>query len=417
MKKNTNIGFFIFFLGALFYCYEYFLRISPSVMQHQLMQSFLINATLFGTLSAFYFYSYTPMQFFVGLIVDKYDIRIIMIISIFCCTLGTFLIGNTHIYLLASFGRFLQGIGSAFAFVGSLKLASIYLRYDKFANFTGIVTMLGFLGASIGTVFMENMVEKIGWRHTLHIFTALGFLLILAFFISIKSSYNKNFSITPNSESFQESLKKFWLICKIKRLWFTGIYAGLMFLPTSVFAALWGIPYLEKLHFYSVHKSSIAVSMIFLGWSLGSLMIGILSDYLDKRVILLQIGSFVAFWIVLPILYIQSMPYIIVCLMFFLFGAFSSVQILSFVIAKDISPYHSVGTSIAFVNAITMLGGMFFQRGLGEILDWSWSGKIVNKIPFYSLHDYKIAISVIPISVGLAFFISFLLKKDQKFIE
>ena len=41
-------------IGMLFYCYNYFLRVSPSVMQSDLTQTFHITATQFGVLAGFY---------------------------------------------------------------------------------------------------------------------------------------------------------------------------------------------------------------------------------------------------------------------------------------------------------------------------------------------------------------------------
>ena len=48
--------------GMFFYCYNYFLRVSPSVMQGELTQAFHMTATQFGTLAGFYYWAYTPMQ-------------------------------------------------------------------------------------------------------------------------------------------------------------------------------------------------------------------------------------------------------------------------------------------------------------------------------------------------------------------
>jgi len=39
-SKPLRIGYVIFALGALFYAYEYFLRIAPSVMHTQIVQAF-----------------------------------------------------------------------------------------------------------------------------------------------------------------------------------------------------------------------------------------------------------------------------------------------------------------------------------------------------------------------------------------
>src|SRR5665213_3174456 len=68
-------------IGMLFYCYNYFLRVSPSVMQDDLMQNLHITAYQFGNLAAFYYYAYTPMQIPVGMIYDRFGARIVLFIA------------------------------------------------------------------------------------------------------------------------------------------------------------------------------------------------------------------------------------------------------------------------------------------------------------------------------------------------
>ena len=59
-------AWFVCALGAVFYFYEYLLRVSPSVMTHHLMHSYNISASGLGHLSACYYYVYAPMQLPVG---------------------------------------------------------------------------------------------------------------------------------------------------------------------------------------------------------------------------------------------------------------------------------------------------------------------------------------------------------------
>src|SRR5579872_6748351 len=83
-------------LGMLFYCYNYFLRVSPSVMQSDLMQNLHINATQFGTLAALYYWAYTPMQIPVGMIYDRFGARMVQFFA--CVTalsgLGVFILAD-----------------------------------------------------------------------------------------------------------------------------------------------------------------------------------------------------------------------------------------------------------------------------------------------------------------------------------
>src|SRR6476660_5353350 len=116
---------FICTLGMLFYCYNYFLRVSPSVMQNDLMQSLHINAYQFGTLAAFYYYAYTPMQVPVGMIYDRYGVRVVQFFACITAVLGVSIFISADTLWTASVGRLLIGLGTAFAYIGVLKLASI----------------------------------------------------------------------------------------------------------------------------------------------------------------------------------------------------------------------------------------------------------------------------------------------------
>lgn len=125
--KNSILGWIICSLAAIFYCYEYLLRIAPSVMVPELMQAFRANATELGILSAFFYFVYTPMQIVVGLLSDLYGPRRILTIAIITCAIGSYLFSTANILLAAAIGRSLIGFGSAFAFVCILKLAAIWL--------------------------------------------------------------------------------------------------------------------------------------------------------------------------------------------------------------------------------------------------------------------------------------------------
>ena len=56
-------------------------------MQHNLMSGLHINAYEFGALAAFYYYAYTPMQIPVGMIYDRFGVRMVQFIA---CAIAVF---------------------------------------------------------------------------------------------------------------------------------------------------------------------------------------------------------------------------------------------------------------------------------------------------------------------------------------
>ena len=62
-------------IGALFYLMGFFHRIAPAVITTELMQTFGINASGLGNLSALYFYAYVAMQIPTGILADIWGPR------------------------------------------------------------------------------------------------------------------------------------------------------------------------------------------------------------------------------------------------------------------------------------------------------------------------------------------------------
>src|SRR5579884_3613957 len=81
MRGKVIYAWLVCCLGALFYCYEYFLRISPSVMTQDLMRVYHLDAAMLGNLAAFYYYAYTPMQLPVGVLMDRFGPRRLLVFA------------------------------------------------------------------------------------------------------------------------------------------------------------------------------------------------------------------------------------------------------------------------------------------------------------------------------------------------
>ena len=85
---------------------------------------------------------------------------------------------------VAQIGRFMVGFGSAFAFVGILQLARLWLPRERFAIVSGLTLMLGMLGGLFGDVVLTDLVNRLGWRQASYSAAAFGFgLSILIFFV------------------------------------------------------------------------------------------------------------------------------------------------------------------------------------------------------------------------------------------
>lgn len=398
--KNTKtffIGWFICSIGAIFYCYEFLLRIEPSVIVSDLMRQFGVAATGFGVITAAYYYAYTPMQLFVGILVDRYGTRLMIGLGIICCSLGSFLFNMALSVYVATFARFLIGFGSAFAFVGVLKLAAEWLPQKYFAFFTGLTTSLGMAGGMFGDIFLVNMSEAIGYKNVLHLGTIAGVILIPIIFVFVHDTPNAKALPVRETCNFKELFQGLGKMFRSPQMWIIGIVANTLYVSLSAFAELWGIKFLQTVYNFPVKQASVACSMVFLGWLIGSPLSGWISDFIGSRKKILVIGgviSSLAMFVV--VLKPFDISYLGLCFTLFLFGLFASTEIVCFAMSKEISPHKLAGTALAFTNFLVMVGGMILQPIIGLLLDLLWEGHVTEGVRIYSAKTYQIVFMIIP---------------------
>lgn len=394
-------------LGAVYYCYEYFLRICPSVITPELMRTYHLTGAQVGSLSAFYYHAYMPMQILVGIFMDRFGPRRLLTMACLLCALGTYLFASGHSLAIAQLGRFLVGFGSAFAFVGALKLATIWLPPNRFALVSGIIMCLGMLGAMTGDVLLRVMVDSIGWHTTIYISAVAG-LVLAAILGTLVRDINPAFTHHAHQQqmSLNELLSGLWGAIKNPQIWLNGMVGFLLYLSLSAFAEMWGISYLQQAHGFSKTDAATANSMVFLGWAVGSPFWGWFSDYIRRRCLPITVSSLFALIFICMLIYIPGLSITATYILLFLFGVASSVQILIFAICREVSSSKIVATAIALTNMIVMVGGSIFQPVMGKLLDLRWTGEILNGARVYPASAYELAISVLPIGIVLAIIIT-----------
>lgn len=414
-KVYTVLPWVIVALGALYYCYEYFLRISPSVMIPELMKAYDLTGAEVGSLSAFYYHAYVPMQIIVGLLMDRFGPRRLLALACLCSVLGTYMFAGSHSILIAELGRFLIGFGAAFAFVGALKLATIWLPPNRFALISGMITSLGMIGAMVGDILLRSLVDTFGWKVTTYASAGVGVILAFAIWGIVRdvnpSPTHPHYHV--HRIYFFDLLRGLWGALRNPQIWFNGIVGFVLYLSLSAFAELWSIPYLEQARdFTRVHSANIN-AMIFLGWAIGGPCWGLFSDFIERRCLPLIIASISSLIAICIILYVPHISLDMMSLLLFLFGFLSSGQVLVFAVCREVTHFKIAGTAIALTNMLVMLGGNLFQPVIGKLLDMGWSGTLIDGTRIYSVSTYQAALSVIPVSILIAIILLFFVKETH----
>ena len=398
--------------AALFYCYEFFLRVAPSVTVSAVMHRYSIHAVEFGILSACYYYAYTPIQLLVGTLMDLHGVRRLLTVSTLLCALGAYLFIATKLFWVAALSRSMIGFGSAFAFVGVLKLAADWLPENRLALVSGLATALGMLGAISGEVQLNQLINAVGWEEAFVISGVAGLILALLIWYVIRDR-NPPEKVSLSKKELSHICSRLWQIAKNAQLWINGIIGGTLFMPTSIFAVIWGVSYLNQALGVPMQDAANMTTMIFVGWVVGSPFMGWLSDRLGNRDRFLMLSCLSATILMCILFYVPHLSHTNLYFLLFFFGFASSPQILVFAIACELSPHASAGTAAAFTNMIVMSGGALFPPIIGAILDRIWHGHFAHGLRYYSNFDYQIAFAIMPITLFIGFILTFFLKETH----
>lgn len=413
INKSMFWAWLICGLGAIYYCYEYFLRITPSVITPELMRTYDLTGAQVGSLSAFYYHAYMPMQILVGLFMDRFGPRRLLTIACMLCAVGTYMFAGNFSLSVAEAGRFLVGFGSAFAFVGALKLATIWLPPNRFALVSGSITCLGMLGAMAGDIVLRALIDAIGWQTTIYLSAVVGVMLAVVLWMIIRDSSQSHFQPQLHVVKTKDLFVGLWSALKNRQIWLVGLVGFLLYLSLSAFGEMWGIPYLEQAHGLTKTQAATVNSMIFFGWAVGGPFWGWFSDYIERRRMPMIVGSIAALFLACWLVFVPGISLNATYILLFAFGFMTSVEVLVFAICREASSAKITGTAVAMTNMLVMVGGNIFQPVMGKLLDSKWTGTMVEGARVYSPEAYQFAMSVLPIGMLLAIIIAFFIRETN----
>jgi MFS family permease len=365
-------------------------------METELADAFSVNATQLATAVGLYLMVYSPMQLLVGPLFDRYGARRLIVFAAFVLALSCLLpvVPCTHLGFFSA-GRALMGFASSFGFVGVMYLCAVWFPPSRLALLSGLTTSVGMIGAIAGQNLLAGVVNQCGWEKTWYLCAYAGVIVtILVVYFVPKSPRGVN-EKSP-SQRWSTFFKNLAAVLKNKQTWIVGFGAGCLFMPLSVFADLWSIPYLMTLGITKTQAVHV-VAMLYLGWTVGAPVAGFLSDYKKTRKKPLLWSSAACF--VLSTLFIlcnSSSVYILgACL--FLLGLLSGGQVIAFVASVELNDPSTKGTAVSGVNMMTMLLGGVVQTLVGHILDLVDNPTTTHHI--YSSSSYRVGFGILPLAL------------------
>lgn len=413
-KPNPIHAWVIWLLSAIFMFYKYALEVSPSVMTSTLMSTFHISGIALGNLAACYFYAYLLLQIPAGLLLDKFGPRKVTTIAIVLCALGSLIFARSETLLMAGIGRFITGVGAAFAAVNCLKLIGNWFSSKQFAFMAGLMMTVAMLGAVGGQAPLSAFIARLDWRQAMEIIGIIGLIFGGIFWLVIRDrspKHKKEKHIVSQKLSLFYSLK---LILKKPQAWWLSLYSGFAFAPVMVFGGLWGVSFMESAFDLSNNMAAQNVSLIFIGFAVGAPVFGWFAEKLGRKKSVMFWGTLLSLISITSVIYVPNISNFSLTFLLFLFGFSISSFMLCFTMIREISSIALAATAIGFMNAFDALFGAFSDPFTGKLLDLWWDGQVVNGARVFSVDAYKAALLTIPIYLVISLFLLIPIKETHE---
>lgn len=397
---------------ALFFFYQYILRVSPGVMINEIRHDFGLTADQFGTLGSFYLYAYALLQIPLGIIVDRIGVRRTIVGSIILCLGGSTLMALSHIFAFAQLSRIMIGAGSASAFMCSLKIIADRLPPGSRGFLMGLTLTLGTVGALVAGKPLVYLLDTFGWRSAMFYTTIVGaFILIFAFIFLPKRQKGRP---SLEQETIESIGKNVLSIIKNRRVMLYAFLAIGVYTPLSALADLWGTAFLMQKFALPRAEAAQTTMMLYIGLAIGSLFMPWLCEKYNILNLTIQIcgvgilGLF-AFLLYGPVISGSQLMFVLIPL-----GFFCGAEMMCFTGALLFSNPNNSGVTIGVVNTLNMLGGAVLQQFIGYNLDFQWSGLLDDQgIRLYTSHQFVIALSILSIVVLICCVASLKLRKQK----
>ena len=408
--------------------YQFILRVSLGVMAPGLMERFVINATEFSLLGSVFYFGYATMQIPVGVLLDYLGPKKTIPMFVILCVSGFCLFTFSENWTLVLIGRLLTGIGSAGAFISSLKVTHLLFSDQIFKVMVGITSALGLIGAVCGGL-VGYLLEFLSLTAVLQGLSGIGIFLIILVVTSFSLKRTTALlSITEKDHSDRQEkesiLTGIIALCKKPSLLFLMISVGLIAMSLYTFADSWGPSFLIQIHHLSMTQASTAIYLIYIGMVIGSACLSFVANRFNASPYLISTCGLILAGILITLLTCE-IPYPLILGLMVIFGVCSSQQILFFGVILSLVPKKFGGVTTGVTNMLIMLLGSGSISLAGLLMDLADQPTLLdNGVSLYSKSSYLLAFGTIAVLViggvvlfsSISFFLHIKRKKEESLL-
>lgn len=396
--------------GALAYLVTVTNRSSLGVAAIVASERFEVAATALSTLAVAQLVVYALMQVPVGILLDRFGSRALIVFGSAAMTFGQFLVSISEVLSVAVVGRMFVGFGDAFIFISVVRLVNGWFEGAQATRVQQLTTNIGQLGQAVSAIPFAALLAGYGWNAS---FTVLAAGSLLALFISLLFIVDDR---AGHSQSHKAPNLKVVISQLVENVRHPGVrmafwtHFTLQSAP-SVFALLWGYPFLVQGQGMAPSVASLSLSsFVVIGFFVGPLISWFCAKLPKRRsfLVLANVFALAVIWAVVIAVPGRSPIWLIgaLCIVLAVSGPMSMIAM---DYARGFAPKSRLGSAIGFVNIGGFLATFVMMFLAGVILDLVKvaANRAGHEAELYSLQGFKWAMSVqfIILAIGTTMFL------------
>ncbi|GFG51154.1 MFS transporter [Mycolicibacterium agri] len=329
---------------------------------------------------------YAGAQVPAGLLLDRFGSKKLIISGAALMAAGQLTLAFTESLPAAIAARAVVGLGDAVTFISVLRLVPHWFRSDQVPLVTQLTGICGQLGQVLSAVPFLALLAGKGWTTAYLAVVSLGVISIALTLALVKNTPNGTVS-DPPAMSVGEvwaSVKAVWLRPGTRLGFFT--HMGTQF-SVTVFALMWGLPYLTVGQGLSVHVAGSLLSLSVITAIAAGILIGIFTGrkpHRRSRLVLAIVASNAAVWTVVLALP-SAAPLWLLTLLVVVISVGGPGSMVGFDFARTFNPSTTLGTAQGMVN----MGGF-----LASLLVMQAMGMVIGAVGGYSFESFRLAWTV-----------------------
>ncbi|WP_238993435.1 MFS transporter [Nocardioides caldifontis] len=332
-------------------------------------ERFDISATQLSLFSVLQLFLYAGMQIPVGVLLDRFGARVMLLGGLAMMSAGQLLFAFTTSFPAAVGARAVVGAGDAMVFISVVRLIGLWFHTRQASVVTQVTGPVGQLGAVAAATPLAIALRELGWTTTFAVTSSIGVVLMVVTALTVRSS--------PYADDGVAEIRLAALARSVRWVWgnpgtrlgmwshFTGQFS------MTVFGLLWGVPFLVEGEGLSTDAASnLLVVMVLSGLVSGVALGSFVARHPFQRstTVLGVVAAIVVTWTVV-LLWPGQAPLWMLVLLVCVMGAGGPASMVGFDLTRSFHPTEATGRANGIVNVGGFAASLVTLLLIGVVLD------------------------------------------------